>query len=130
MSGGLGGLDTARYFLRTEDRRIDNLLLRRRRRMDRKTRRIGSDQQALVERLDEMEADLGQVLLVAMSVNRLLVRKGTLHPNEIGQVARELDLADGKADGKLDPAAVRPRDAAVKPPAAPEEFLRGLEKED
>lgn len=91
---GLGGLCTARYFMRQEQQRIDALLDRSRRRRKRKQQRITKD-----HRLDDAEDDLGQMLLLAMAVNRLLVRKQALQPAEIARVARELDLADGVEDG-------------------------------
>ncbi len=70
----------------------------------------GEDEEVLRERLDFAEADLGRALLLAMAVNRLLVRKRAVTPAEIARVAEKLDLADGRADGKLDPGAVRPAD--------------------
>ena len=130
MTGGAGTLGPAFYFMRKESQRIDELIERHRRRMKRKAHRVEADEDALVDRLDEVEGDLGRLLLLAMSANRLLVRKRVLTTGEIAAVARRIDLADGVADGKLDPAVVRPPAAARPEEMPPEEFLRNLEKED
>jgi hypothetical protein len=130
-SGGVGGLGTALYFMKKENERNDQMVLRHRRRMARKGRRARAGQQAVDSRLDETEADLGRTLLLTMSVNQILVRKGFLSPAEIAHVAGELDMADGIADGKLDPATVRPPNAADSPAAtSPEEFFRRLEQDN
>ena len=129
MSGGMGGMGTARYFMNQEDERVDRLLDRHRRRVERKARRAGAGEQMAEARLDEVEADLGRTLLLAMSVNQLLMRKGVLTAAEIEEVARQVDLADGVADGKLNPAAVRPPTASDATAETPEDFLRQLEQE-
>lgn len=130
-SGGVGGLGTALYFMKKENERNDQMVLRHRRRMARKGRRARAGQQAVDSRLDETEADLGRTLLLTMSVNQILVRKGFLSPAEIAQLAGELDMADGIADGKLDPATVRPQEAATpKVATTPEEFFRRLEQDN
>lgn len=128
--GGVSGLGTALYFMKQEDRRINEQVRRHRRRMSRKGRRIGAGQRGLEARLDEAEADLGRTLLLAMTVDRILVEKGVLTSDEIASVANQLDLVDGVADGQLDPATVRPEGAArTEDPDGPEEFLRRLERE-
>jgi hypothetical protein len=128
--GGIGGLGTALYFMRQEERRVNELVRRHRRRMSRKGRRIGAGQRGLEDRLDEAEADLGRTLLLAMTVDRILVQKRILTSDEIARVAKQLDLVDGVADGKLDPAAVRPEGAVRSDDSdGPEEFLRRLERE-
>lgn len=130
-SGGAGGLGTALYFMKKEDERTKQLVERHRRRMARKARGARSERRAVEESLDEAEADLGRALLLTVAVDRLLERKGFLSPAELAQVAGELDLADGVADGKLDPATVRPPGAErPKAAATPEEFFRRLEQED
>jgi len=128
---GLGGWGTALYFMKKEDERIDRLVQRHRQRMARKGRRMADGQQAVEGRLDEVEVDLGRTLMLTMAVNQILVRKGFLTPAEIARVAGDLDMADGIADGKLDPAVVRPHESASPSSAAtPEEFLRRLERKD
>jgi hypothetical protein len=126
--GGVGGLGTALYFMRKEEERTNDLVQRHRRRMARKARRIGAGQQAVEARLHETEGDLGRTLMLAMTVNQLLLRKGVLTPTEIACVAEAIDVVDGVAFSKLDPAAVRPRPRAERHASAdPKEFLRRLE---
>lgn len=84
-SGGVGGLGPALYFMRQEDKRIREMLGRHRRRIERKARRMASDQAAYRSRLDDAESDLGRTLLLAMAVNRTLVAKGVLSTNEISK---------------------------------------------
>jgi hypothetical protein len=114
--------------MRQEDKRIREMLGRRRRRIERKARRMASDQAAYRLRLDDAESDLGRTLLLAMAVQQTLVAKGVLKPCELAQVARQLDLSDGIDDGKLDPAGFRDADSPVcSRPAEPDEYLRQLE---
>lgn len=130
-SGGVGGLGTALYFMREEDKRIRAMLGRHRRRIERKARRMASDQEGLHLRLDDVESDLGRTLLLAMAVNRTVVVKGVLSSSEITQAARQLDLSDGVEDGKLDPACLRDADSPGRSrPTEPEDFLRQLESEE
>ena len=129
MTGSGGALGTVRYFIRQESRRIDEMFRRHRRRIERKLRRVGTDNNAFDERLDDVEGDLGSLLLLAMTINRLLVRKQILTTGEIVAEARKIDLADGVADGKLDPSAVRPPEAKRTADMQPEEFLRNLERD-
>lgn len=121
----LGGICTARYFMRKERQRIDEMADRHRRRIRKKAHRAGTD--AVGERLDAAEGDLGRMLLLALSVQRLLEQKQTLMPSEFTATAQRLDLFDGIADGKLDPAVVRSPDADRTGSMRPEDFLRDLE---
>jgi hypothetical protein len=130
MLGGVGYAGLARYFKNKEEERINDLLHRHRQRMQRKARRAGAEQEMTEARLDEVEADLGRTVLLAMTVNHLLQQKGVLTEAEIDWVAREVDVLDGIADGKLNPAVVRPKTAAKPMAKTPEEFLRQLEQED
>ena len=125
MSGGI-----ARYFKNKEDERINEWRHRRRRRMERKARRAGAGQEMAEARLDEVEADLGRTVLLAMTVNQLLIQKGVLTQAEIDLVAQQVDLLDGVADGKLNPAFVRPQTAAKPTTDTPEDFLQQLEREE
>jgi hypothetical protein len=127
--GGISGMGTAIYFMKKEDERIDRLHQRRRRRMERKARRAEAGHEMAEARLDEVEADLGRTVLLAMTVNQLLLEKGVLTQAEIDSVGREVDLVDGVADGKLNPAFVRPPTASM-PAETPEDFLRQLEREE
>lgn len=129
-SGGAGALSTALYFMQKEDERLADQRRRNRRRLAKKARRAARQEDAIREELDETEADLGRMLLLAVAVNRILVDKQVVTPSEIADVARQFDLADGRADGKLDPARVRPKAATQTPPhGSPEAFLRHLEQE-
>jgi hypothetical protein len=129
--GGAGGLGAALYLMRKERQRIDAAFERNRRRIARKARRRARDAESLAARLDEFRADLGRTLLMAFAANRLLADKGAVTTEEVARTARRIDLRDGRADGKLDPAMVRPADAPAAAEApSPEEFLRRLEQED
>ena len=129
MLGGVGYAGLARYFKNKEEERINQMLERHRRRMERKARRAGAGQRMVEARLDEVEADLGRTVLLTMTVNQLLLQKGVLTEAEIDWVARHMDLADGVADGRLDPAVVRPQTATRQAAETPEDFLRQLEQE-
>ncbi|HYW79608.1 MAG TPA: hypothetical protein VE890_08525 [Thermoguttaceae bacterium] len=125
-----GGTRIGLYFAKKEGQRIDAMLDRNRRRLARKGRRIGNERQALEERIEQTEVDLARMLLLAMTVNRVLVRKGVVASGDIGRVAKTLDLMDGTADGKLDPSMLRPpEDCEPTTPAEPEAFFRRLEEE-
>jgi hypothetical protein len=65
-----------------------------------------------------------------MTANQLFVQKGLLTETEIDWVGRQVDLWDGIADGKLDPAVVRPATASKPAAETPEDFLRQLEREE
>ena len=130
-SGGAGALGPALYFMQKEDERLEELRRRNRRRLARKARRAARQEDVIREELDNTEADLGRVLLLAMTVNRLFLQKSLMTSEELAAVARKLDLADGRVDGKLDPNRVRPMAAA--PPArsqSPEDFLARLEEKE
>jgi len=117
--------------MRQEDKRIKEMLGRHRRRVERKARRMASDQAAYRSRLDDAESDLGRTLLLAMAVNRTLVAKGVLSTREITQVAQQLDLSDGVEDGKLAPAQFRDAGSPERNRVTePEDFLRQLEGEE
>jgi hypothetical protein len=84
----------------------------------------------LREEIDLLSNDLGRALLLLHSLVETCVRKGVLTREEIREAARELDLADGVADGKVDPATLRPADErAPRRPLTTLEFLRRLEKQ-
>jgi len=95
----LSGINTASYFRRKEDERICAMLERHRERVSRKVRRIARDKRALREEIDNTESDLGRTLLLAMTINRLLVRKQALSSGEIAQVARKWMFGMGSRTG-------------------------------
>ncbi|MBW3596303.1 MAG: hypothetical protein KY475_03400 [Planctomycetes bacterium] len=84
----------------------------------------------LREEIDQLSNDLGRALLLLHSLVETCVRKGVLTRDEIRDVAREIDLADGAADGRVDPAALRPPEEQLpeRPPTTLE-YLRDLEKQ-
>jgi hypothetical protein len=85
--------------------------------------RLGDD-------LEQLSNDLGRALLLLHSLVETCVRKGVLSRDEIREVARELDLSDGVADGKVDPATLRPAEEnARRRPETTLDFLRRLERQ-
>lgn len=59
------------------------------------------------DQLRKLAGDLGLVTLLLMSLVRSLVEKGVVTQEEITGRLQELDHADGVADGKLSPDALR-----------------------
>ncbi|MEM1446416.1 MAG: hypothetical protein AAGF84_10195 [Planctomycetota bacterium] len=57
--------------------------------------------EALKVRIDELESDLGFVVLVLSSVLSALDEKGSLSRDELAKELRELDIIDGRTDGQL-----------------------------
>ena len=109
----LGGIDTARYFRRKEAERLDAMMARNRKRRLRRAGRVGRDESRIGEELDETESDLGRALLLTVSLHNVLKEKGLLVPADLAEAARDVDLLDGLADGRLDPSAVRSEDDAT-----------------
>ena len=74
--------------------------------------RHGSDQAPVspAERVALLEDDLARAVLLVHTLVEACIRKGVFTREEIIQAARQIDLFDGVADGKLDPAAVRPKE--------------------
>jgi len=60
-------------------------------------------------RVEQLEDDLARALLLIHTLTQACIRKGVFTRAEIAQTAAEVDLLDGVADGKLDPAVVRPK---------------------
>jgi hypothetical protein len=112
------------YFTAREFNRLDERL--RHRRMS--EARSGAEQR---RRIDELEDDLGRLTLLVHALAEACVRKGMLTRPEIAALVDELDLLDGRADGKLDlPAPGEPGEARPQRPATPEGYLHELEKGD
>lgn len=86
---------TAREFDRLDDQ------MRRKGWADRRSRI------ELRERVKELEDDLGRVALLARALLDAGLAKGLFTRDEIGALLSKADLADGAADGKLDPKRVR-----------------------
>jgi len=84
----------------------------------------------LVDRVSQLEDDLGRALLLIRALAETCVAKGVLSREEIAEMAKRVDLADGVADGKLDPETIRPaQPTRPSTPVSPEEHLRRLEEE-
>ena len=85
----------------------------------------------LRQRVDELEDDLGRATLIVHALAEACVRKGLLGREEIAAIVDEVDLLDGKADGKLDPAALRsPDEQRAKRPPSAERHLHDLESQE
>ena len=112
-----------KYFGNRQRETIDQKLKRYR-------KRTSDSRIELVDRMDQLEDDLGRTLLLVHALAESCIAKGVLSREEIAQMGKKVDLADGVADGKLDPERVRPKKSKQAPPAAtPEEHLRRLEEE-
>ena len=79
------------------------------------------------QRLRQSEDDLGAMLLLAAGVRWALLEAGLLDRADLVEAIRRLDLLDGVADGKLNPAATRP---APNPKLSTEAFLAQLAEQD
>jgi hypothetical protein len=85
----------------------------------------------LRDRIAELEDDLGRLTLLTHALAEACVRKGIFTREEIAAIADELDLLDGRADGQLDPAALRGPDEQRSPSRqSPEDHLHELEKRE
>jgi hypothetical protein len=85
----------------------------------------------LRDRIDELEDDIGRLSLMMHALAEACVRKGVFSREEIASIADELDLLDGQADGKLDPAALRgPGEQRSTSPRSPQDHLHELEKRE
>lgn len=56
----------------------------------------------------QLEDDLDRALLLIYCLTEACLAKGVFTRDELNTVMHEIDLLDGVADGKLNPAAVRP----------------------
>ena len=84
-----GETATAKYFMRFESGRMDAMVARLRTRHIKKAQRVSMD-----ERLAVVERQIGEVLLLAMALNRLLVRKQLVTRAELVQIAEEFSAQD------------------------------------
>ncbi|HYW79607.1 MAG TPA: hypothetical protein VE890_08520 [Thermoguttaceae bacterium] len=66
-------------------------------------------------RVEQLEGDLARAVLLIHALTEACLERGVFTREEIAQAAAEIDLLDGVADGKLDPATVRPKEKR-KPP--------------
>ncbi len=85
----------------------------------------------LRNRIDELEDDIGRLSLLTHALAEACVRKGVFNREEIAAVADELDLLDGRADGRLDPEALRgPGEQRSASSRSPQDHLHELEKRE
>ncbi len=119
----------SRYFAHEQLVLYEKGLDRRRKRQRQKKihRKSKTAADAVETRVLQCEDDLASMLLLAAGVRRVLLDAGALGKADLAEAVRRMDLADGVADGKLDPAATRP---APQPPPSTEAFLRRLADEE
>lgn len=67
-----------------------------------------SRSQALEQRVEELERDLGQAGLVIEALLQALEASGTVKREDIAARAIAIDAADGVADGRVTPGAAQP----------------------
>ena len=80
------------------------------------------------DRVEALDENLSRALLLVHSLTEALVRKGLLTREEIAAVADQLDLLDGRADGKLAPGSIAGTTKSPERPLTPQEFLGKLER--
>lgn len=62
-----------------------------------------------VMRIEQLEDDLARAVLLVHTLAEACIEKDVFTREEIAATAAQIDLIDGAADGKLDPAVMRPR---------------------
>jgi hypothetical protein len=88
-------------------------------------------QHTVDDRVKLLEDDLARMLLLLHAVTEAVVSKGVISQSDLETAGREIDLRDGKADGKLDPACERPEERAPTAHAelTPGEYLAVIEEQ-
>ena len=122
----MAGLHELARYCRKEQARLYEQGLERRRKLQRHKRmwrRWRATSDATEQRFRQCQDDLASMLLLAAGVRRALLDAGALEKADLTEAIRRMDLADGVADGKLNPAVTRP---APQPPLSTEEYLRRL----
>jgi hypothetical protein len=86
----------------------------------------GARRVALEDRVESLESENGHLKLCLAATMNLLIQKGVVTKEEMLEIARSLDVLDGKEDGKL-PGVLSP-DGTVAPPPPPlvDKKLEGL----
>ncbi|MFT7534857.1 MAG: hypothetical protein ACI85K_000807 [Hyphomicrobiaceae bacterium] len=87
---------TAREFNKMDDERRS-----RRKSTQRMRHRHVSETKVLENRVDELEQDLGEAVLLLRSMSDLCVQKGVISAEEMMAKAEELDALDGVMDGRM-----------------------------
>jgi hypothetical protein len=107
-------------------------------------RESGHDLRTVFSAIDQLEVDIGRVLLKVHSLVEILQEKGVVTRDELTAKARTLDELDGHADGVLHPMVFRTeeeKNASLSARAflvelekenipSPKEFLAQLERQD
>jgi hypothetical protein len=122
MAGEWTMWSISKYFGDRHRELIDEKLARYRTRAD-------DPRIVLVDRVDQLEGDLGRALLMLQALAETCVSKGVFSCQEIADMAKTIDALDGIADGKLDPQTMRPAAPPTAEAVSPEEHLRRLEAE-
>ena len=89
----------------------------------------GADMRTVYSLLDQLETDIGRVILKVHAISDVLLDKGLVTTEELSAKARDLDLLDGQSDGKIHPSVFRTEQEQNKI-LSPRAFLLNLEKED
>jgi hypothetical protein len=93
--------------------------LRNSKKLDAKLRAVRhsgfSPERELRDRVEELEDDLGRALLLLHAVCEASLSKGLFTQSELDRFIEAIDVSDGRADGKLDPATQRPDDSEEPP---------------
>jgi hypothetical protein len=101
------------------------------------------DLRSILAAIDQLEVDVGRILLKLHAVVGVLEDKGIVDTQELAQKARELDCMDGQEDGILHPSLFRTEIEQSRTPSpraflialeqgtvSPKEFLASLEAKD
>lgn len=89
------------FWTAREFNKIDEERRARRRTSRRRTERLKAAREALEARVDELEQDLGEAVLLVRTLTDLCLEKGVLDPEDMFKKAEELDALDGVIDGRM-----------------------------
>jgi hypothetical protein len=64
---------------------------------------------ALEDRVNQLEDDLGRVALLTRALMDAVLKKGLISQVELAEMMTKVDLSDGTRDGKLDLSTLRQR---------------------
>jgi len=87
-----------------------------------------ADLRSVLAAIDQLEVDVGRVLLKLHAVVDVLVDKGLVAADQLAAKAQELDGMDGQSDGILHPSLFRTPEEQARAPS-PRAFLIALEKQ-
>lgn len=89
----------------------------------------GADMRTVYSLLDQLETDIGRVILKVHAISDVLLEKGLVTTDELSAKAHDLDMLDGHSDGKIHPSVFR-TEREQNQILSPRAFLLNLEKED